>query len=402
MIEPLDMRTMLQVGALSCLTLAVVMVYYSFARKTYPGFHHWTFGIVSSGVGAVLVSLRGFFPDFVSVFIGNLLVVTMPLMLAHGLSVFIGLKWRMKSVNLAFLLVFILVYLWGTYITPSLFVRIVFLCLYMAIFFGEALYLSIRHLRSVLDEQEWILIFFLFFSMLSSLFRLMVTVLHLETLAFLSLAGILHCTALLTTILGVVGSACSLLILNSHRMENDLKKANKKIEKQANQDGLTNLFNRRYFDNKLTQEFKRLQRNSQPISLILADIDHFKLYNDTYGHLAGDDCLKSIAAAFKETGGRISDIAARYGGEEFVMLLPNTDLEGARRVADAIKGNIASRAIPHATSTVSNLVTLSMGIATVRPDRSMAPELLVRLADQALYKSKGSGKDQIQVMPPEK
>ena len=399
LIDAMDMRTMLQVGALTCLTLAVVMVYYSVARKTYPGFHYWTFGIVSSGAGAVLVSLRNFIPDFWSIIVGNLLIVVMPMLLAHGLSVFLGRGLKiLRAVNFTLVALFLLLFLWNTYGSPSLYARVVCVSMIMGIFFCEALYLSIRYVRSVLDEQESILIFFLAFCAAIDVFRLVAVLLGLEKLGFMTLPGILQCLALLGTILGVVGSACSLLILNSHRMENDLKRANSKIQHLANLDGLTNLFNRRYFDSKLEQEFNRIQRSGQPISLILADIDHFKLYNDTYGHQAGDDCLKVIAAAFNACAGRVSDIAARYGGEEFVMLLPNTAEEGAREVAGRLMDKLASLAIPHKSSTVSDQVTMSMGIASLRPDQSVSSETLVLLADKALYQCKSCGKNQIGVV----
>jgi diguanylate cyclase (GGDEF)-like protein len=207
----------------------------------------------------------------------------------------------------------------------------------------------------------------------------------------------MQCSALLITILSTVGTACSFLILNTYRMENDLQSATRKIENLANVDGLTVLYNRRYFDQRLELETRRQQRNGRPLSLLMADIDSFKPFNDTYGHQAGDECLRNVAAVLKKSGARSSDITARYGGEEFVMLLPDTDEHGAMRVATTVQSGIRELGIRHESSTISDIVTLSIGITTVTPDRRMLPEEIIQLADNALYKSKRNGKNQIQV-----
>ena len=396
MIESLDTRTMLLVGALVSLTLAGVMVYYSVARRTYPGFHHWTVGIIGVGAGAVLLSGRDHFPDAISMVLGNTLIISMPYLLARGLTIFLDVKWKLTALNVLIFALFLSVFLWATYVHPSLYVRIMCFSLAMGLFFCEALVIALRFIPSVLGEQNWLLIASILFAVFSAVFRIFITITQISSLTFLEKDGILHSIALLMTILSVVGSACSFLILNTHRIENDLKRASRRIENLANMDGLTNLFNRRYFDRKLAEEFMRLQRVSQPISLIMADLDFFKLYNDTYGHQAGDDCLRTVATVLKEAGGRISDIAARYGGEEFVMLLPNTNKSGALKVAEAIRESLAAKAIPHEASTVKNTVTLTMGVATVTPDRSITPEMLVKFADQSLYTGKANGKDRIQ------
>lgn len=397
MLDWMDMRTLLLVGALACLTLAGVMVYYAMARRTYPGFHYWTGGIVCSGVGTVLVVLRGVLPDFVSIFLANALIAALPLLLAEGLAAFVGLARRPMAYNLVLYALFLLAFAWGTYLHPNLPFRIVVLCLTLTILFAEMLVIAVRRIPDVLKEQDRLLVTSILFALAASLFRVGVTVLSSRTPTFLAHAGTLQFAAVLLTILAVIGIAGSFLILNTHRMERDLNEARRKIETLANTDGLTGLFNRRYFDAKLKQELERLQRSAQPLSLIMADIDCFKLYNDTYGHQAGDDCLKQVAVAFQESGGRVSDIAARYGGEELVMLLPNTDGNGVHKVALAIQAAVQALAIPHATSTAAAVVTLSVGIATVRPDRSLAPDMLVRFADQALYQSKAHGKNQIRI-----
>jgi diguanylate cyclase (GGDEF)-like protein len=129
------------------------------------------------------------------------------------------------------------------------------------------------------------------------------------------------------------------------------------------------------------------------VSLILADVDHFKAYNDCYGHQAGDGCLRQVASALNSVGRRPADLAARYGGEEFAMILPGTVLEGAVDVAKAVGRVMANLAIVHARSSVSQSITLSQGVVSVVPEKDTSPEDLIQRADQALYQAKQQGRD---------
>ncbi|MBN3911104.1 MAG: diguanylate cyclase [Nostoc sp. NMS1] len=169
--------------------------------------------------------------------------------------------------------------------------------------------------------------------------------------------------------------------------------ANQKLEKLVNLDGLTQVANRRCFDGRLQAEWKRLAREQQPLSLILFDVDKFKLYNDYYGHLGGDDCLIKIAQIVQQIVRRPADLVARYGGEEFSVLLPNTDLLGAIKVAQIIKQAIHDRAIPHAQSDIKDIVTVSLGISCVIPTCDIKPDTLIASADKAMYNAKQNGRD---------
>ncbi len=159
-------------------------------------------------------------------------------------------------------------------------------------------------------------------------------------------------------------------------------------------DELTGLHNRRFLNERLHNEWTRGIRSQQPLSLILLDIDFFKQYNDTYGHTAGDECLKSVASILQRSLMRSSDAATRYGGEEFCLLLPNTPLDGAFDVADRIRSSIKRLNIPHNTSEVSSTVTLSDGIASLIPSSHTKSSLLVTMADEALYEAKALGRNQ--------
>jgi len=180
-------------------------------------------------------------------------------------------------------------------------------------------------------------------------------------------------------------------------MSRALAAANRELEKLSHQDGLTGIANRRYFDGYLSTEVRRAAREHQPLSLILADVDQFKAFNDCYGHQVGDDCLRRVAAALTSAGRRPADLAARYGGEEFAMVLPGTDLDGAVDVAQSVSRVIGSLAIPHARSTVSKSVTLSQGVVSLTPEKESPPEELIRRADQALYQAKQQGRNRFVV-----
>lgn len=175
-----------------------------------------------------------------------------------------------------------------------------------------------------------------------------------------------------------------------------LEEANNKLEALSNTDGLTNIANRRRFDQMLQQEWNRAMRTGTPIALIMLDVDWFKHFNDQYGHLAGDDCLRALGQAIAQGARRAGDLAARYGGEEFVMLLPNTHLEEAIEVAQIIQQKIAALAWPHDGS-LHHFVTVSMGVSALRPSSAYLPEDLVRNADNALYRAKAAGRNNIKV-----
>lgn len=160
-------------------------------------------------------------------------------------------------------------------------------------------------------------------------------------------------------------------------------------------DGLTGLANRRRFDETLQLEWRRCRRNDSPLALLMIDIDHFKLYNDRYGHQAGDSCLQAVAATLKAAFGRAQDLVARYGGEEFVCLLPECDHAAAKPKADALVQAVASLGLPHESSPTAATLTISLGIAVIIPNVSRSPEDLVMAADAALYQAKQQGRNQV-------
>ncbi len=208
-------------------------------------------------------------------------------------------------------------------------------------------------------------------------------------------------------------------ISESKRLENELKEhrdhlqalvdqrtqelslVNEKLCELANLDSLTNLPNRRYFDETLHKEIQRATRHKHPLSLLMCDLDYFKQYNDTYGHIAGDDCLVSVAECLADSFKRASDFPARYGGEEFSVILPHTDDEDALSLCETFMENLKMLAIPHSSSDISDYVTMSIGIVTLESDKiydaNNINKTAIKAADEALYKAKRSGRNRIEV-----
>ena len=195
-------------------------------------------------------------------------------------------------------------------------------------------------------------------------------------------------------------------VLNNQKLEaaykelavayHELEVVKNELESLSHQDGLTGIANRRYFDTVLEREWNAAHREKKCLSLILFDIDYFKKYNDTYGHLAGDDCLCQVASAALKVIKRPRDTLARYGGEEFAVILPDTDALGAEFCAEQIRYAIQNLNISHSSSQINPYVTASLGISTIRPHMQISTsQQLIKEADLALYQSKREGRNMV-------
>jgi diguanylate cyclase (GGDEF)-like protein len=183
------------------------------------------------------------------------------------------------------------------------------------------------------------------------------------------------------------------IAIQQSELYHQLQQANQELQRLAASDGLTQVANRRCFDDTLSTEWQRLAREQGSLSLILCDVDCFKLYNDTYGHLAGDDALRHIAKAISQTVKRPADLVARYGGEEFAVILPNTSIEGAVAVAKEIQKNVSALQLSHPNSQVSQFITLSLGVASITPHNQLSSATLIAAADRGLYQAKAQGRN---------
>jgi diguanylate cyclase (GGDEF)-like protein len=176
------------------------------------------------------------------------------------------------------------------------------------------------------------------------------------------------------------------------------KKAQIELERLAAHDGLTNLVNRRGFDARLKMELSRAVRDGLSMAVIMIDVDHFKRFNDTYGHQVGDECLRQVASVLSTSVLRPADLVARYGGEEFVVILPMVNQAGAVAVANRILEAVLAMAIPHSGNDGVGMVTVSVGVASGVPARGMEEKDLITLADRALYQAKNSGRNRVDSM----
>lgn len=172
-----------------------------------------------------------------------------------------------------------------------------------------------------------------------------------------------------------------------------LEAANRELQRLASLDGLTHVANRRRFDEYWLEQWQMMAQQKQPLSLLLIDVDFFKQYNDFYGHLAGDECLWRVADAIRSVLHRPSDMVARYGGEEFAVILPNTQQDGAVRVAKSIMDKVAAASIPHAKSSVSDWLTISVGIGNIYPQPDLSWQTPIAITDKALYQAKRMGRN---------
>ncbi len=230
------------------------------------------------------------------------------------------------------------------------------------------------------------------------------TILLPITLNLLLLTDSAHQSLAVATLL--LGALLVIAARSITHLLNDLHATQLQIHEQAHTDPVTQIANRRYFDNIFKTEWKRAARDGKHISLLMIDVDHFKRYNDQHGHHAGDQCLQIIAQCIKAVARRASDVVARHGGEEFVILLPDTSLEDACLLAERLRKNVEEQRIPHSDGALPRIVTISIGVSCCTPSSPreqqeidngsiLYPAMLLNTADRALYRAKRNGRNQV-------
>ena len=399
-----DIATIVLVTSMVFTTQTLVVFLQYRINKTYHGLGWWLAGAISLAAGFFLMQLvrSGSF-RFLSAF-GNPCVFTGLTLLGIGLNKFFGLKTNLR-VSFTILVFSIIAYSMFLFRADGESVRSLLVAL-----ITSAISLKIAGTIFVKMKRHFALsaVFTAAVFLIYGLFQAFIVVVRLLSTENLSYQG--SSPSPIIVIMFIVPMICSILwtsgfiimvnqrlIAENHELFKELEREKKLAEYNAITDNLTSLANRRLFDDTLQVEFNRLKRCGKPLSLILLDIDFFKKYNDTYGHQAGDNCLRQIGSVLRTCVKRLSDTAARYGGEEFVIILPETDENGATALAEQICVSVKDLSLTHESSEVADRVTISAGVVTAIPSELNDPEHLLAAADAALYKAKNSGRDCIAV-----
>ena len=400
----LDPRTLIFILTLVQIARAIALLHVRQTHKQYAPAGYWAFGSLLTALGFLLVAFRDLIPLWLSVVLANALILPGWMLVAFGIVLATEHKppWRL---GIAVTIIACIVISWNAVLQPEYTYRLITFNLAVILFDGYAAYHCLRHSRNDSSMTYKILGICQLLIMLSCFWRTLdgccqgISSLLSPTLAQLQFSIVFIFFSFISTIM--------MVLLTSDKLRNEIEEISRQLLKQrelerdfahlnAITDSLTGLANRRRFDEGLNTEFYRLKRSGVPLSLIMIDIDHFKKYNDTYGHPAGDDCLKQVATAIKKLIGRSPDLVARYGGEEFAVILPETKRRGAQELAERIRQGVEALLIPHRTSTTAPHVTISLGLATATTSTMAAPEHIVALADEALYQAKQKGRNRLE------
>jgi diguanylate cyclase (GGDEF)-like protein len=382
-----DNRTLttLQVGV--SVVLFFVMLIAWRTQTTYPGFGRWTMAKAPHAIGFLLVSLRGIIPDWISVIVANALMFVSPILLYEGIRQFCGKNHR-DTFNYGLMIILLALFNYFFWIKPSMAVRLLTISVCTTIIVmrcsGALFYHAPRELRAS-------------FHFTSAVFGLYAVVLWLRIIHGQTLFGMAGPLApdlwqslmFMGTIIMPIGWTFGFFMMTNARLTFELRAAEAECREMAATDYLTGALNRRSFVEIGRHETRRAKRLGSPLALLMMDIDHFKSFNDTYGHPAGDEILCAIVTACRENLREV-DIFARWGGEELVALLPDTNRDGALHVAEKLRRVVLKLSIPVGEERVR--VTISIGAALRDPHDADLEDLLQR-ADVALYKAKQKGRN---------
>lgn len=367
-------------------TLAAIMLFFLYTRKTHPGFGKWSASQALWSVGFMLLVLRGIVPDFVSIVIGNYLIISGMALFYDGLATFREQRWRMRLNGVVHLLgVVCIAYMaWHTYVTPSVNMRVAAVNLYR-------IYLSILCASMVWMNREAIgfrkvyrLLTFVFVISFATSGARVYWALTSAPIAHLMTDDFAFRVYMLFDLFFFIAVAFSVLVLTSARIEEELDHALRKADAASRTDALTGVWNRLHFESAGPREAERARRYATPLSVMIFDIDHFKLINDRHGHAVGDQVIRKVAAQAVATL-RSSDHLFRWGGEEFVVLLP-VNAHAAVDAAEKLRQRIAA-----ADFDAAEAVTISVGVTQMAETESM--ESALQRADAMLYCAKDSGRN---------
>lgn len=357
----------------------------------------WASGFTLCFLAFVLIILRADLPSLLSVLVANTLLIIGVALYYFGMCRFVDVRPQYGLLGVVLVATFVPFVLW--YNSPEhLTERIIASCGGLSIVYGMTAWSCALAQGKKSNVRNLVAGIFAFLSVINMIRALTVNISLIGSNVFFSGINteLFYMAITLSLVMLVVGFA--LMISEKLRFElanrvTELKVAHDALEELSLTDALTGLANRRRFDEVLNAECRRMHRSHDPISLLMIDVDYFKSFNDTYGHLEGDECLRIVSEVIKKVVKRPQDLAARYGGEEFSCILPETDQKAAIAIAHTIKDRIAAVEMLHGSSSVSDYVTVSLGVATIVCSDGFSPEHIVKIADEHLYWAKDNGRN---------
>lgn len=385
MLAFLDPTTLGFVIAVLLLTIAALMAFFLATSKTYAGFSSWTAAYALFAASVLLVILRAFIPEWISVLIGNYMLMLGTVLLYDGLTLFYGKRWRWYSNGAlhvaAILCTAVLAYY--LFVERDTNARIICFSVFRFIAALACLSAIVREKRSPTTELLGAT-YFLWAAM--AVMRIQFAATASPIVNLLQQDTSLRTILLVDDILTLVSGFCLLVLIHS-RLEDELKEARLDADRASRTDSLTGLWNRYHFEGEARREMERARRYGQTCSLLMFDIDHFKQVNDNFGHLAGDQVLKALATLAKDAL-RGSDLVCRWGGEEFVVIVPS-GVEAALAAAEKLRQRVAEALFP-----AVGTVTISIGVAQLQSADDLASWTL--RADEALYRAKAKGRNRVE------
>lgn len=392
------------IAGTTCLVLPALMVVYRMTRETYPGFGLWVYAFVSCGVGSLLLGANQFLPLWLSYWLGNVLIVILPALLALGLNVFTEQKSHGRAYALSVVL-YAAIQAASLWFEVAVGVRAIFFTLFVLGYVSLFTWGVYYQLPKLTGRPDYLTLSVTGVSIVIPVLRFINTLgesLYQDPAVFRQVDVLF----IMLLVLASVAMAFALISMNQQRLELDLRKVshalaeksealaviNDKLRMASLTDFLTGLSNRRQFDQEYRRIWDEASKNGSPLSILLIDIDCFKLYNDSMGHLAGDETLKRIGQVLLAYPGFKGGLVARIGGEEFVVVMEKP-ADDALAQAEQLVSMVQHLSIPHPSSVVGPSVTVSIGVATRDAKDVNASKLLSR-ADHALYHAKSSGRNQ--------
>lgn len=370
------------------LTLAAIMLFFLFTRKTHAGFGKWSASQALWSIGFVLLILRGMVPDFISIVVGNYLIISGMALFYDGLCAFREQRWRLQLNGVVHLLgvVCIAHMAWHTYVTPDVNMRIAavnFYRIYLSILCAAMVWLN---RDAVGFRKVYRLLTFVFLISFATSTARVYWSLTSAPIGHLMTDDLAFRVYMLFDLFFFIAVAFSVLVLTSARIEEELDHALRKADTASRTDAMTGVWNRLHFESAGPREAERARRYATPLSVLIFDIDHFKQINDRHGHAAGDTVIRKVAAQAVATL-RSSDQLFRWGGEEFVVLLP-VNARAAAEAAEKLRQRIAATDFSPAER-----VTISVGVAQLAENESM--ECALQRADAMLYRAKEGGRNRV-------